>query len=185
VFAAVTKRTAALSLLFALAGCALPKAEPERLGLRLPPAGLGQEISLQQHLRVEREGRIDELDVALEVDATELKLVGLALGQRVLTLHYDGHNLKSWRHPMLPAQVRSEDVLEDLQLTLWPVDAIRQSLPAGWHIREDGLERTLLKGSTPMTVIQYDGQPRWSGKVELSNLRYGYRLTIHSVLAPA
>jgi hypothetical protein len=72
-----------------------------------------------------------------------------------------------------------------LQLTLWPVDAIRQSLPAGWHIREDGLERTLLKGSTPMTVIQYDGQPRWSGKVELSNLRYGYRLTIHSVLAPA
>jgi hypothetical protein len=185
VFDAVTRHAAALSLLFVLAGCALPHAEPERLGLRLPPAAFGQPISLQQHLRVERDGRIDELDAALEVDAAELNLVGLALGQRVLTLHYDGRTLQSWRHPMLPAQVRSEDVLEDLQLTLWPADAIRRALPAGWHIEEDGLTRTLLKDGTPVTVIRYDAEPRWSGKVELANLRYGYRLTIQSVLIPS
>jgi hypothetical protein len=181
----MTQCTAALSVLLALGGCASPPAEPQRLGLRLPPAALGQAISVQQRLRVEREQRVDELDVALEVDPAELNLVGLALGKRVLTLHYDGNTLNSWRHPMLPPQVRSEDVLEDLQLTLWPVDVIRQALPAGWYIEEDGLERTLLKGDTVVTVIRYGGQLRWSGKVVLSNLRYGYRLTIHSVLTPA
>jgi hypothetical protein len=130
---------------------------------------------------VEREGRIDELDAALEVDPKRLDLVGLALGQRVLTLHYDGETLRSWRHSMLPAQLRDEDVLEDLQLTLWPVDAIRSALPAGWRIEESGLRRTLLRDDMPVMVIDYSGQPRWIGKIELSNLRYHYRLTIQSV----
>ena len=55
-------------------------------------------------------------------------MVGLALGQRMLALHYDGRSLKSWRHPLVPEQLRGEDVLEDLQLTLWPVEVIRESL---------------------------------------------------------
>ena len=32
-------------------------------------------------------------------------------------------------------------------------------------------------------VIDYSDQPRWIGKIELSNLRYHYRLTIESVSA--
>ncbi|MBY0572939.1 MAG: DUF3261 domain-containing protein, partial [Undibacterium sp.] len=63
---------------------------PKRLGLQLPPHALGATISVQQHLKVERAGRIDELDAALEVDAEHLQLVGLAFGQRVLSLLYDG-----------------------------------------------------------------------------------------------
>jgi hypothetical protein len=81
----------------------------------------------------------------------------------------------------VPAQLRGEDVLEDLQLALWPVDAIRQALPAGWRIEEDGRRRTLLWGGMPVMVIDYSGESRWSGKIELVNLRYQYRLTIHSV----
>ena len=163
------------------AGCTVPVQQPARLGLKLPPAALGASISLHQHLSVEREGRIDELDTALEVDPQRLDLVGLALGQRVLTLHYDGETLQSWRHSMLSAQLRGEDVLEDLQLTLWPVDAIRSALPAGWRIEESGLRRTLLRLDMPIMVIDYSGQPRWIGKIELSNLRYHYRLIIQSV----
>jgi hypothetical protein len=182
VFLVVIRRPVALGLFaLLLGGCATPAAHPARLGLKLAPAALGTSISLQQHLRVEREGRIDELDAALEVDPQRIDLVGLALGQRILVLHYDGQTLQSWRHPMLPAQLRDEDVLEDVQLTLWPAAAIRQALPAGWRIEEDGMRRTLLAGDTPVTVIDYSSQPRWSGKVELTNLRYHYRLTIESV----
>jgi hypothetical protein len=148
--------------------------------LKLAPATLGASINVQQHLRVEREGRIDELDAALEVDSDRLDMVGLAMGQRILTLHYDGRQLKSWRHPMVPEQLRSEDILEDLQLTLWPIDAIRQALPAGWEIDEHGRRRTLLLDGVPVMVIDYSGEPRWSGKIELANLRYQYRLTIES-----
>ncbi|MFC3107951.1 DUF3261 domain-containing protein [Undibacterium arcticum] len=175
--------TALLLMLSVLAGCATPPRQTGRqlIGLKLAPAALGASISLQQHLTVQRDGRTDELDAALEVDPEHLELVGLALGQRVLTLHYDGQNLQSWRHLMLPAQVRAEDVLEDLQLTLWPLESIRQALPAGWRAEESGLRRTLFLDDAPVTVIDYSGTPRWSGTVELSNLRYHYHLTIQSV----
>jgi hypothetical protein len=164
-----------------LSGCVSAPPQSARLDFKLAPAALGATIAVQQHLKVERDGRIDELDAALEVDADHLELVGLALGQRVLTLNYDGKELTSWRHVMLPAQVRADDVLEDLQLALWPVAAIARALPAGWRIEDNGLRRTLSLGDTPVTVIDYSGMPRWSGTVTLENVRYHYRLTIQSV----
>jgi hypothetical protein len=167
------------SLIFG--ACAMPAHQSGRLGLKLAPSALGESISLQQHLTVERNGRVDELEAVLEVDPRRLDLVGLVLGQRVLTLHYDGQILNAWRHPLFPPEVRDEDILEDLQLILWPADAVRQALPGGWRIEENGARRTLLSGEMPVTVINYGGVPRWNGKIELSNLRYEYRLIIQSV----
>lgn len=170
-------------LAIAVAGCVTPAPQPptNNLGLKLAPAALGASISLQQHLAVERDGKVEELDTALEVDEQQLELVGLALGKRVMSLHYDGKTLQTWRHPMLPEQVRAEDVLQDIQLTLWPADVIQQALPPGWRIEEKGLRRTLLEGDTPVMVIDYSSSLRWSGKVTLSNFRYHYRITIQSV----
>ena len=168
-------------VLVGLAGCENSLSRHGRIGLKLSPAALGASVNLQQHLTVERSGRIDELDAALEIDSERIDLVGLALGQRVLALHYDGKSLQTWRHPMLPEQLRGEDVLEDLQLTLWPVEQIRLALPSDWRIEENGLQRQLLANDVPVMVIQYSAQPRWSGTIELTNLRYHYRLTIRSV----
>ena len=168
-----------LALLFG--ACVAPESRPAGVGLKLTPAALGKSISLQQRLDVERQGRSAQLDVALEVDAARIDLVGLALGQRVLSLHYDGKTLQSWRHPMWPAQLRAEDVLENLQLTLWPVDAIRQALPMGWSIEERGLRRTILQDGLAIMVIDYSALPLWSGKVEVVNLQFDYRITIRSV----
>ncbi|QBP76936.1 DUF3261 domain-containing protein [Herbaspirillum huttiense] len=172
--------------LLLLGGCASPlppDTRPSaRLSLRLPPAALGQDISLQQHLTVERGNRVDQLDTALEIDASHVDLVGLAFGQRVMSLHYDGQQLQVWRHPMLPSQVQGEDVLQDVQLTLWPADAIRQALPEGWELREARAQRTLLLHGETIAVIDYPDQRRWGGKVILNNLRYHYKLTIQSVV---
>jgi hypothetical protein len=164
-----------------LSGCGTQPSKPDRLGLKLPPAALGSAVSLQQNLSFEWQGHHGAFDAVLEVDAERLELVGLALGQRVLSLRYDGNTLKSWRHPMWPAHLCDEDVIEDLQLTLWPVESIREALPAGWRIEESGLRRVLLAGDLPMILIEYSGAPRWLGRIELSNLRYRYRLTIRSV----
>jgi hypothetical protein len=151
-----------------------------RLGLQLAPAELGVAIALQQHLTIERNGKTDEMDAALEVDAAQLQLVGLALGQRVLSLTYDGKTMTSWRHFMLPQQVRAEDILEDLQLTLWPLASIQKALPAGWHIVDQDLRRSLYLDDTLVCVISYSAMPRWSGTVQLENLRYHYHITIQS-----
>lgn len=163
-----------------LAGCSTAPAPIARLGLKLAPAALNETFSVQQHLTVERNGRTDELEAALEVDPAQVQLVGLALGQRVLTVSYDGKELKTWRHVMLPRQVRAEDVLEDVQLTLWPAEAIAASLPAGWTIHEQGLERTLSLDGKVVASITYSGMPRWSGTVVFDNRRYGYRLTVQT-----
>lgn len=170
----------------ALCACSsVPEATPGRLGLKLAPASLGATISLQQHLRVEREGRSDDLDAALEVDPAHVELVGLALGQRVMSLNYDGKEIKSWRHLLLPRQVQVEDVLQDLQLTLWPVEAIRAALPAGWRMTEQGLQRQLFQDEALVLQIDYSDPVRWSGTVTLQNLRYHYRLAIQSVASEA
>ncbi len=175
------KIIAAFCAVAVLAGCASAPQQPARLGLKLAPSALGASISLQQRLSVERNGRADHLDAALEVDNAHVSMIGLALGQRVMSLDYDGTTLKSWRHALLPAQVRGEDVLEDIQLTYWPVEAIRAALPPGWRIEEEGQRRTLWSGESLIMEITYSTEPRWGGMVALSNLRYQYRLTIQSV----
>lgn len=168
-----------------LVGCsvqhpAAPTPPPARIGLKLTPATLGQSLSLQQHLTVERAGHTNELDTVLEIDSQHLNLVGLAFSQRVMTLHYDGKTLQTWRHPRLPVQISGENVLEDIELTLWPTDAIRKALPTGWSIEDGGKRRTLLLNKVPIVVIDYPSGRRWGGKVVLTNLRYRYRLTIQS-----
>lgn len=167
--------------MLALAGCNAPRVQqPARLGLRLAPAALGTPIQLQQRLTVERDGRTDYLEAALEVDTDHVSMIGLALGQRVMSLEYDGRELKAWRHALLPEQVRVEDVLEDIQLTYWPADAIRTALPAGWRIQDEGMRRTLWSNDAKVMEIDYSAEPRWNGKVVLTNLRYQYQLTIQS-----
>ncbi len=173
-------RLMAMALVLALGGCASAPGPNAQLGLKLAPAALGTAVSVVQHLKIERQGRVDELDAVLEVDGGQLELVGLVLGQRVLSLHYDGVKLSSWRHFMLPAQVKAEDVLDDLQLTLWPQEAIAKALPPGWRVEDEGLRRTIYMGQAVIASFQYSGMPRWSGTVVLDNLRYNYRLTIQT-----
>jgi len=176
-----TRRLALALCVLLVAGCATKAPAPlARLGLKLAPAALGETISVQQHLVVEKGGRIDELDAAVEIDPAQVQMVGLAFGQRVLSLSYDGKELTSWRHLMLPKQVRAEDVLEDLQLSLWPADAIARALPQGWRIEDAGLRRTLYLNDAVVATITYSGMPRWSGTVKLDNLRYAYKLTIQT-----
>lgn len=175
------ERAGACALLaFTLSACATKEETPARLGLRLAPGALGETISVQQHLTVQRGSSSNDLDAALEVDPKKLTLVGLALGMRVLSLEFDGKELTEWRHPMLPSQVRAADVLEDVQLTLWPAADIARALPAGWQIEDQGLRRTLRREGEVVATIDYSGMPRWKGKAVLENLRYKYRLTIES-----
>jgi hypothetical protein len=174
------KTAALLAAGLTLAGCATKQEGPARLGLRLAPAALGETISVQQHLTVQRAGKTNDLDAALEVDANKVSLVGLALGMRVLSLEYDGRELTEWRHAMLPAQVRAADVLEDVQLTLWPVAEIARVLPAGWTVEEAGLRRTLRLNGDIVATITYSRLPRWQGTAVLDNQRYQYKLTIVS-----
>ncbi len=185
---------AALCALSLLAGCATPGNAPARLAIpqpRLAPAAMGVSLSLAQHLTIERApaGRpvsSRSLDAQLEIDADALAMAAFALGQRVMTLRWDGRTLASDRHPLLPAEVDAVYVLRDVQWTYGPLAALQATLPPGWQLTDQGRERVLSHNGEPALVIRYPGLPgpglaRWLGRAELDNRLEGYRLTLESV----
>jgi hypothetical protein len=184
----VREVTAAL-LLGVLAGCAAtPRPPPPAPGeplpeLRLAPAALGATVSLSQRLVFAHEadpGGPRSLEALLEVDPALLQLAGFALGQRILTLRWDGATLNEERGSELPAQFQSAPVLRDVQLVYWPASAVRANLPPGWTLEDGPGQRTLSKNGRKWVTVHYDGEPRWEGRTQLTNLSEHYRLTIES-----
>lgn len=163
-------------LLVACAHVAPPRPAVDLPVLRLAPSALGHEVSLQQQLQFRFGAHERAMDALLEVDATEVRLVVQALGQTGVRLSWDGQVLQQQRAAWLPPAVRAERVLDDLQFVLWPADAIRQVLPAGWTLQEEGPRRRLVHAGTPwLAVTRMDGQ-----HVQLANHAEGYVLDIHS-----
>ncbi len=165
-----------------IAACqSVPPYQHDRLTLALSPASFGQALSLQQQVHVEYTGRTVDLDAVLDIAPDSLTLVGMAFGQRMLTLRYNGTELKETRHPMLPRDVRGADILTDIQMALWPGDAVRAALPGGWTLTDSDTLRTFFRDAQPEVTITYDAVPRWATRVTMRNLRYDYRLVIRSV----
>ncbi len=176
-----------------LGACAVPAVSPQHVQLpqpRLAPDAMDAVVSLEQRLTVERApaGRpvaTRSLDTLLEIDAQSLRMAAFALGQRVLTLSWDGTNLVSERHPLLPAEVDAAYVLRDVQWMYAPLQALRTVLPPGWVLEESGGERILSHDAVPVLLIHYDSASRWNGRSKLENRLEGYTLTIESAKQPS
>ncbi len=148
--------------------CACGGAPPERqdrIRLALSPASFGQTLSLQQQVHVETAGRAVDFDAALDIAPDSLTLIGMAFGQRMLTLRYDGVKLVEHRNPVLPREVRGADILTDVQMALWPVGAVRAALPGGWTVVDSDTLRTFWKGAHEVVTISYDAEPRTGDRV--------------------
>ena len=167
-----------------LAACQTLPPPAQLPALQIAPAAFGAELSLAQRLTVtdapeDPNGAITErqLDTLLQVDATQLQLAGLAFGQRVLTMQWDGRELQVKRHPMLPAAVDPARVLRDVALVFAPLPALQAALPEGWTLIDAGNERTLRQaGEVRLTVRYMDGRKR----VEIDNRVEHYQLRIES-----
>lgn len=170
-------------VLLVLAACASapPRATVELPPLRLSPASLGKTISLQQRLHFSFGTQQRDMDALLEADDQEVRLLVQAMGQSGVRLSWDGKQLQQQRAPWLPPAVRGERVLDDLQFTLWPADAIRTALPQGWTLDEAGGVRSLQRDGH--TWLRASGDPA-SGQATLENLTEGYRLEIESEAMP-
>lgn len=182
----------ALALSTALAvGCASPGAAPERAApqagatalLRLPPASLQRELKLQQHITVEfqMQGRTQrrELMALLEADGAHTRLAAVAGGQVLARLDWDGMKLQVSRSPWAPAELQPERILSDLQLSLWPADAIRAALPAGWSFDATPALRQLRQGTETVAEIRFPN----AATTLFVQYRDGYRLTIRNLPA--
>ncbi len=151
----------------------MPRETPQ---LRLAPALLGHPLNLQQHLTLQAPGHDQQLDVLLEADAQHVRMGVVAMGQVAARLNWDGVTLTETRAPWWPQAVSGARILSDLQLTLWPVDAIQAALPPGWRLAEAGAVRTLAQDGDVVTVIT-----RTSPQVvEIDQRREHFKLKIES-----
>lgn len=181
-----------LALLSACANVAPAISVP---ALRLAPAAFSGAVplSLSQRLTVTPLPAVSQdgisppaknLDALLEISPDQVQLAGFALGQRILTVSWDGQSLTSSRHALLPKEVDEQRVLRDVQLVYWPTAAIQAALPAGWKLSEEGSIRTLTLGQQTAITIRYHATPRWAGQAELENTLEHYRLVIDSKETP-
>ena len=167
-----------------LAACATPQASVAARQamvaslpvLRLPPSALPAPLALQQRLAFQRGDRRETVDALVESDGANTRLVIHAQGQVALRLDWDGQQLKQQRAPFLPAALDGERVLSDLQLVIWPVDAIAPTLPPGWSLREESGRRVLRQGDAIIATIDYP-QPL---QARLLQHALGYTLDIAS-----
>jgi hypothetical protein len=168
--------------LVVLGGCAATGARRdfEQMPL-LPPAAFGMEAQGQQRLTLSREagGATLTLDAAVEVDAGELRVAGVLLGQRILLLVWDGARLRETREPVVPEALRGRAILRDLQLVYWPAEAIRAALPRGWRLQEEAARRQLYRGAT-VVFESRRGDAVPLGSASLWNHLGQYRIDIES-----
>jgi hypothetical protein len=145
--------------------------------LRLAPVTLGRTLMLQQRVTVFTPGRDPvTLDVLLEADAERVRLAVIALGVTVARLEWNGSELTSEHVQGWPTALKSERVLQDLQLALWPASAVRAALPDGWSLIDEPGRRTLRHLDEDVTVVSYPD----ARHIELDHRRGAYRLSIES-----
>lgn len=150
--------------------------------LRLPPAALQRTLSLQQHIEVRyrtADGGTEtrELIALLQADAAHTRLAAVAGGQVLARLDWDGTRLDVTRASWAPAQLDPERILSDLQLSLWPLRAVADALPAGWTVREAQGRRVLRDGDEVVAeVVQADADT-----LRFTQHRGGYALTIRTL----
>ena len=163
----------ACGIALVFAGCA-SRPNPAELELRLSPASLGRELALQQRMTVTAAGQSQQLDLALEADASTVRLAVLAFGQTLARMEWDGRTLNESRAPGWPAAVTGGRVLSDLQLVHWPVEAIRPALPAGWELQAAPGSRTLRAGGATMVQVRYPSP----GAAEIEHVAARYRVRL-------
>ncbi|AZN36314.1 DUF3261 domain-containing protein [Iodobacter ciconiae] len=177
-----------IALLALLGGCASEATKMNLPALHLAPAAFGGSVTLTQRLSVTplpAGGALPKnLDALLEIDPEQVQLAGFALGQRILTISWNGQSLTSNRHALLPKEVDEQRVLRDVQLVYWPLAAVQAALPAGWVLSEEGNIRKLTLDQQNTITVRYHATPRWAGQAELENKLEHYRLVIDSKETP-
>jgi hypothetical protein len=171
-------------LALALTACVTtPRPPPpgDDLLFKLSPNSLGRELQLAQRITVLRGADRKTFEAQLEVDALEVRIAAVALGQTVASLTWNGTTLKQQVSTHVPEAITADRILSDVQLAWWPAAAIRAALPGGYTLVEEGTRRTLSRDGTGVARIDYEGTaPAWQ-HVRLAHLKYGYELDIESV----
>jgi len=90
--------------------------------------------------------------------------------------------------PWLPSAVRAQNILADIALVYWPIEAVRRGFDGtAAEVTGEGQRRTVAMNGRDLISISYGEAEggRWPSAARYSNAGFGYELTLRSsVMAP-
>ncbi|MEZ8606792.1 MULTISPECIES: DUF3261 domain-containing protein [unclassified Vibrio] len=157
--------------------------------LALPmPAELGYSLTASQLISATWETDTQQLPVQVEVTADKVVLAGFSSwGTRILSLQYQNQAIETQVLSGLGATLpQPEQVLFNLMLTLWPIEAWAQSLQGiGWHLVDTDNSRTVFNDKKQAIIrIDYQAEPnthKTAGNIVFKHLTQGYTITIQTL----
>lgn len=168
-----------------LTGCTLMPATPLKENTQLMPLAhpIGPARRIMQQLTAIWANRQESLIAALELDAQHIAMAGLSNeGLSLFNLTYDGKTITTDQNPLLPASVKPEFFITDLQLVYWPIAELQKTLPSQWRLEATDTQRSLYFKDIKQVEVHYlTPDPAWPKEVELINLHYHYHLKIKTL----
>ncbi|OBT20805.1 hypothetical protein A9266_12245 [Vibrio tasmaniensis] len=157
--------------------------------LALPqPAELGYSFTASQLISATWQDDTQQLPVQVEVTPDKVVLAGFSSwGTRILSLQYQNQAIETQVLSGLGATLpQPEQVLFNLMLTLWPIEAWAQPLQGiGWHLVDTDNSRTVFD-ENQQAIIQIDyqtdpGTHKTAGDIVFKHLTQGYTITIQTL----
>ncbi len=151
--------------------------------VQLPAPGIRPSINSLQLLTATIKGQSHSLLVMLTADNEQLTLVGLSsLGIRLFKVTYDAAGIHTEQSIALPDLPPAAQVLGDIMLSYWSVEAWQVQLPSGWTLLEQGSRRELRDAKGTLIIdIDYDGEGDKRIPVSVEHYVFAYRIVIESL----
>ncbi|MBW3696318.1 DUF3261 domain-containing protein [Vibrio sp. T187] len=158
--------------------------------LHLPtPGELGYQVTATQLVSATWDETTQQLPVQLEVTSEQINLAGFSSwGTRILTLKYQDNRIETSVLNGLEGKLpQPEQVLFNLMLTLWPMQAWHQPLSAiGWQMVESD-NRRIVFDSDDQKIIEITYQDstsakdRLNGSMTFQHLQLSYLISIQTL----
>ncbi|MCU6677394.1 DUF3261 domain-containing protein [Leclercia sp. H6S3] len=146
----------------------------------LPAPGITPTVNSQQLLTGSFNGKTQSLLVMLNADAHKITLAGLSsVGIRLFLATYDATGIHTEQSIIVPQLPPASQVLADVMLSHWPIDAWLPQLPKGWTLKDKGDRRELRNASGKLvTEIVYLQRKGKREPISIEQHVFNYHITI-------
>jgi hypothetical protein len=103
-------------------------------------------------------------------------------GPRIMTIEWSARGVAAERTALAPAELMGENVLADLVISLWDLNAVAAALPDGATVTETGGVRTVHSEGREVITVRYADDANTTRRMVLTNHDFGYELSISSTL---
>ncbi len=154
------------------------------------PIELGESVSASQLISAswqDQQGKTQtqQLPVQLQIDDRHIVLAGFSSwGTRILSLDYNGQDIETQVLAGLENTLpKPEQVLFNLMITLWPLNAWEAPLnKVRWTIVDEGNKRIISNRDNEAVIeITYLGEAPFEGDIQFLNKPLNYAITIKTL----